>query len=911
MITRERAFSGFILLCVLVILLMASYLRFDQASTQSQSQVRDLSSVSRVVYYRAQPDAGPRFRLSGGEQAIRLITHLAVDRSAAWPVERYRPQTRYPYGLELRLRNPDGTIRWTKIVHVSSSVSKGKPRDGVWTQEAAFSETRTFVPTDARVTQIELPADTSVNSSLQVRLVTPLTSFAMVRAYGLTTKDHQLTWLDNIAMSPTEKRDLVQGITYLGWDEIDGAQQEQRLATNVTRLTAASDIRSDSKIIPLYLSDYRVPRSPKSWSRENAFLPPWNETFVVEGPTRLDLTLNFADQQLLEVESSPHLLHIERSDEQGQVLVDVEPFWPQDHASSRRLHHFIEVPAGQHTFKLRWDPPKPASSGSAELRSRRNKIHVDHAKSHSQKLAYTMHLAANHPLDLSLDSWNHPPPQSEIDPVRWRSDYYYLSQDTGPLHFLVPANHESARMFKIKVTDWDLAPLKTAAKDLSFAFLDGEGRPIDGGDAPISQVFDRDRWVTVQGTLKGDDEPQPLTIGLGEGQSFSGITPRDTRWLALSAKRPLLVQVSSRIPNTTSSTFRRPLPDTPIEQKPRHWIPMLAKEHPRFDQKGWVMSVKSTIKHRAQAYEDEQSESGPKAWKSLLAVGRPVLHRILEESPFEDTGSGVQRGEIAYPDLAALWQDCPHCWMEIPPYQPYRVLDTSEQRTEPQALWATMLQSSLCAFRIDGQEETFVCPVQRERTEVRALAGGAHRFRWQSDGSGDRLWLNRAGVPLYGGEPVQRSRLYVQRTITELDPRGQDYVVSKNKSAPQYLNFRVYRPAHKHAAMPEALALDIELDAGAPGRYSGQLFSHFTPSRKRAWVHPTHSPELIFLDDDASGPFECFEFGFRLGQDIKFGRHRVRIRAQSNERLWVRAFELGTDRRPPSSTFFGQTSAAK
>lgn len=916
MVTRQRTLASLVLLSVLAVLVFASYLRFDQANTHLRSQIRDLQAVSRVVYYRVQKDAGPRFQLSGGERSIRLITHLALERSVAWPTHLYRAEPRYPYGLQLQLLNPDGTRQWTKTVYISSAVSKGSPKDGVWTQEAAFSETRTFVPADARTTQVDLPEDVPVNSSLQVRLLTPDTTFAMVRAYGLSSNDDQPSWLQNLAMSPKEKQELVQGITYLDWDEITQTQQRKRLGTQVSRLTAASDVRSPSKIVPLYLSDYRVLRTPKPQEDHNVFVSPWNQTFVVQGPKRLKLSLDFGPESIIEMKASPHLLHIQRIDEQGNRAQDLEVILPVEIAKNPQVDRFIDVPAGQHTLKISWETPELNPGSVADLRSRRNKIRVSHARDHSQRLRFTLRDTEDSSLDLASDNWHqaqlHQKP--ELDPIRWRSTYYYLSQDSSPIHFLVPGDQEPARMFKIRATDWDRDLQPATTKFLTFAFLDAQKQDIDQGRALISQDFDRDRWVTIQGTRKGQDTPEALTIGLGTEQVFSGIAPQGTRWIKLSANAPILVQVAARIPERPSYHLAPPSPEPDLERPFRHWIPMLASEHPTLEQKGWVIPVKSTRRPPSISSDDADVPT-PKRWTSLSAIGRPALQRVLEESPYQETAFGLLREGREYGSLDELWRDCTRCWLELPPYRTHRVLDRPQDSSEAQALWITGLQSARCSQEIDGARETFVCPAHREKRTLQALSGGVHSFRWQSDAHRDRLWLNRSSVPVHGHDLADGPTLYAERTLTKLDAPGQSYWVRHTDQTSQYLNFRVYRPVHdtKVQTIPgqRPLTIEIELDAGTPARHSGKLFSHFTPSIKRTSLSPHATPELVFLDGDQSGPFQRFEVGFRIGRDIKSGRHRVRIRALGDEALWVRAFEQGRDSITANSTIYGQSDPVK
>lgn len=917
MLSRQRVYAGFVLLCVLAILATASYLRLDQSSQDLRSQLRDLDAVSRFVYYRVQSEAGPRFRLSGGEASLRLVTHLAVDRSAAWPVTEYRPGLRYTYGLQIELLDPDGRSRWTKTVHISSAVSKGAHKNGVWTQEAAFSETRTFVPTDARVTQIELPSDTLVNSSLQVRLLTPTSSFAMVRAYGLSAKNNSFDWLNQISLSPAEKRELVQGITYLDWDELEHEQREERLSKKVSRLTAASDIRSESKIVPLYLSDYRVLRSPEPPKNDSVLLPSWNESFVVQGPTRLKLTLHFEDKHLVQAESFPHLLHIERVDAKGQRFHSVEPFSPWEQANSHRLEHFIDIPNGEQRLALRWDPPDPGQLRAATLRSRKNSIQVSHARGYEKHLAYTLRDTKDTRLKLSSDAWRSSEVHhdSHIDPLRWRSSYYFVSQETGPLSFLVPAQDENARMFRIKATNWDHAPHQNSQKALQFAFLNEAKQSIDQGRLPLSQDFDRDRWVTIQGTAKGSKLPQPLNIGLGAEQHFSGIAPKGARWIEVQAKAPLLVQVSARIP---SYAIALPPPNASkqeSEQRKRRWIPMLASQHPHFDQKGWVMSVKATRRYQSSSSSETKAPAHGQAWTSIVPLGRPQLQRILEENPYQESAYGLKTNHSVHASLTDMWQACHNCWVEIPPYQTHRVQDQGELASDPQALWASDLQSTECSFQIDGQRSDFVCPVQREKLRIQGLAGGSHHFRWQSDGHRDRLWLNRSSVPVHGEDLADGPTLYAERTLTRLTKHGQSYEISHLDKQSKYLNFRVYRRLKAQEtleqAMQEPLTVDIELDTGTPARHSGKLYDHFTPSRKQTQLTPVATPEIVFLDSDETGPFQRYEFGFLLGQDIKTGQHRVRIRAMSDETLWVRAFAQGRATRTQSSNIYGRSDSVK
>lgn len=898
----KRLLPTMIFVSVVAIILAASFFRFKKAERGPSSRLRDLQSVSRIIYYRVEPEAGPRFRLAGAEKAVRIVSHLALDRGVAWPISRYRPEQRYDYGLQLVLRDPQGHQIWSKDVHLSSSVSKGEPTQGVWTQEAAFSETRTFVPTDPRITQVQLPADVAVDTSLEVRLLGANSSFAMVRAYGLSQRAAYLRWLDPYIMSPQDKQDMVNGITYLSWDEIQKEERDQRLSLDVSRLTAASSVRGSAKVIPLFVSPYRVTIRQTLQRSSPALLGPWRESFVVQGPAQLRFRLRLGSSQYLSQGQQAHRLHLTRTDAQGVTLTQSTSFHVPASADTPWIDFPFSVEPGLHTLKFRWEPPSNQEPVHALVNTRGQGIVVDHAL--TRDLGAAFRLEHQDPIGLHLGQDELRAPELHhpaIAPERWTAPMYYLDKRTGSIRFPIPQGSSTARLFKIEQRDWDSFQYHAQPKTLHYRFLDFQGRPLLKGDHTGIYEFDPDSWIDKQGQVGRKVGAQELRVGVGQRSALMGVAPKGSAWLELSAPSPLLVRVRARLPEHWQPQSMPPKvsAQTPVVRRPRRWIPMLAHEHSRWALEGWNLRVHTTYRDEEEHAAPEPDALEPKWWSTIASLENATTQRVLEEQVYQDAPQGLVSSHAAYPSHEDLWDNCSNCWLEIPSHHQYRVVDRVSQRQDPQLLWINdkgpqreSWMPGNCTVRVDEQERRVSCPAHRQRETLPELAGASHALSWRSDHPHTRLFVDRWSIPHDGQFLDNEVPIYLPRRLSALPEKGLTYAFTKTTSEPHYVHIRVYQGMDNedHGPAMNPVGFELSLDHGSPPRREGQLFSHFTPPQREILAAPSHVGELLFLDDNASGAYRRFDLKLFVGRDIAMGQHRVRVRAQQSGKFWIRVF---------------------
>lgn len=903
----RRIVIAIVFLCVIAIIASASYLRTQHANQVNTLQRRELGSVSRVVLYRVEHEAGPRFRLSGAETGIRIVSHVALDRSVAWPVEKYQSKHRYPYGLELIFRDASGKERWRKKVYISSAVSKGSAHNGVWTKEASFSESRTFVPTDARITQVELPEASQVDDSLEIRLIGTNQRFAMVRAYALSRKANHRRWLERYSMSPSEKQSLVQGITYLSWDEISRGQQDQRMSFEVTRLTAASKVQQGPKIVPLFVSSYRVPRTIETQTSTPELIAPWSANYVVQGPAHLELKVSLPETKSIALEPHNHILRISQIDGLGQKREDAIAFDLETLQTKGLLSLPLEVAAGLHTIKVRWDPPRQPATLRAIVRPRGPGIRVHHAHRLDQGLPVRLETVEPVNLDRSGDRVQTPNPEIPMAQA-FASPMYYLDGQTPALRFPIPKGNLMARLFQLQVRDWDHKSAAPQSKILTYTFLDDNGHIIHRATSKEQSELDRDSWVRLHGDVIGDPQSQDLGIPLGQRTTLTGLAPKGSAWLQISARQPLLVKVSAKIPLALESYHRinSQAQWSDMSQRPRTWIPLLATDHETWSRNGWRVMVRTPHLPKIPRQFNENADQGPKWWRPLNAQERPFRHRVLEEMLYQDKTQGLVSSDRSYTSHAALWEDCHQCWIEIPPFSSYRVVDTLDRRTDPQVLWIAdtkrqrrSIQNLPCEIQIDEHRQARTCPAGKERRTETALSGGSHAFSWSSYEPQHRLWIDRWSIPSNGQFLDATVPIYMERRLEKLGTRGINYNFIKQGDKAQYLHFRIYRRRHESFAVASnaqhPTRFELRLDQGNPTRIQGGLFSQFTVALKEVIQAPSQASELIFLDADHSGSYERFDVKVFVGQDIAPGHHQVRLRPQQPGDYWVRAFERDPD----------------
>jgi hypothetical protein len=118
------------------------------------------ATTERVIAYAVTGEHGPRFRLPGGPELIRVTSHLVL------PSGPYVAGRRYAFGLDAIVRSPDGEVVWRRHLSERTGQTKAGPRPDGWAYEAAFAADRRYELSDSAGVDLALP-DCPPSSTLE------------------------------------------------------------------------------------------------------------------------------------------------------------------------------------------------------------------------------------------------------------------------------------------------------------------------------------------------------------------------------------------------------------------------------------------------------------------------------------------------------------------------------------------------------------------------------------------------------------------------------------------------------------------------------------------------------------------------------------------------------------------------
>lgn len=205
------------------------------------------AAAERTIVYKVTPERGPRFRLGGGDAAIKIVTCAVVPGA-------YDPTRRIGFGFRITVEQ-DGRTLWSDAVFVESRQSKGRRiRGGVWLDEGAFT-TDPVQLADERILIVEPPAIPAGAILTLTLLGEP--SEALVRIFRENDRDPAQREAVVEFLDEAERWELVRSSTYVPWELLPDAEKDRRLRRRWTRMSALGERGSDYDTRTIFVTDFR------------------------------------------------------------------------------------------------------------------------------------------------------------------------------------------------------------------------------------------------------------------------------------------------------------------------------------------------------------------------------------------------------------------------------------------------------------------------------------------------------------------------------------------------------------------------------------------------------------------------------------------------------------------------------
>jgi hypothetical protein len=314
----------------------------------------------------------------------------------------------------------------------------------------------------------------------------------------------------------------------------------------------------------------------------------------------------------------------------------------------------------------------------------------------------------------------------------------------------------------------------------------------------------------------------------------------------------------------------------------RTWYPLLAVGHAQRLRDDLLATVVSQVRLERQLSDGETSPDEAPRWASLTPRGRVDRQRVLEAVPDHLRESVLEQ----WPKSA---------YTSIPPGTRERLILDPPNHPRPPRIWyrasgdADRSLGGLVTLNIADVEHSFRLVSTRGSWSLDAGGKGRKMLSSAATFPGLDMFIDRP--------PASSSTLPVwwMRTIYRIGAKGFTLDVDKPADAPYTVNLRIYRRVSPKGER-EAPELRILIDGGNPQRIVGEPLDSFTLADRVPRVEATPARELLFLDAKREGEYEVWSATVTLGNDLRAGKHRVRIASLTRAPVYLRLFARGDGR---------------
>ena len=249
----QPALRALVLALMLAAVLGTTLFVVHAAGTPPPSREAKFRNADRQVLYRIRAGSSPSLVLTRGERAVFLVTHAVVRGDA--PADRYAP-----YGLTVRVRQPDGRVLFSQAFWSRSRRSRGRQQGEDWLDENAFTTDGTAL-SDDRMLEVTMPP------GVQDRAVMDFapaggTDEVLLRAYRRIRLATSTAGVRRLALSLHERERLAATQGLPRWEALPERERNAFVASEWQRLAAVGEEGADYLTRAIFYTGFRRREGP-------------------------------------------------------------------------------------------------------------------------------------------------------------------------------------------------------------------------------------------------------------------------------------------------------------------------------------------------------------------------------------------------------------------------------------------------------------------------------------------------------------------------------------------------------------------------------------------------------------------------------------------------------------------------
>lgn len=907
---RGRRLALPVLLLVLAVIGLAALM---PAAVEGDAMRAEIAGqVERVIAYALTPDHGPRFRLPGGPELVRVTAHLVLPQAGP-----YAPNRRYAFGLSASLRAPDGELLWARHMSERTGQTKAGLVRGAWAYEAAFVADRRYELSDSAGLELALP-DCPPGSTLELRLspeagllsqdgdavIRPFAApTALVRLHRRVDLDVAGESLRRSATAAALGKARLAAATFLPWHALRELHRAHAAAEAWERMPAEGRAGVDYRGESVYVAAGPPP----------APTPPEPPAIAIASGQGAVVHLIGPGQAIVRARSgepmstgAPQAIQL-RARWLGPFPASFSDHVPDDMNKGSEMsmpiddawqEQAIALPAGWTSLEMTTDVVGAevqvlAADGARHATA----IGPWTAPGAAAPLpAETAAVAcAGAPLTYrSACSLAAPPPSpSSLVPVDLRTlPLYSVGPSVPPMPFSLAGPPDLyTRTLRLDVRGLgDASPVR-----LRVEYLDARGRTIADDELfaePVNPaLFDRVRapsvFVTTAEEAAEDGHAPQLISALGlplaervvsEPASLRLLAPPEAVRLQLSADRPALLDVRGVLPppaEEVGDPWVWPYDQVSIEgerwryapSRRDRWFPLRSEDHAARLQAGHVLPLQAQIRR-------EPTGLGPGLdgpWVTLSPRGGQPRLDVLELIPAARRAEAIAHwgpGDVSLLRPGVLERIDLRRGGLGPALLRYHALGEH-----------TRALGQDIALRLGERDSLWRVTARAELRRLKRPVGGLLSLTWSSGPEPLRLFVNR---PTSSAAPI-----YTHRQLHRLGPRPLTVDVPRRRAEAETLHVVVYWLA---SAAQASTTLRVQIDGGAPTRHGARGSLATSQGERTLVLVPDAGAELIRADRDDPVRVQRTTFSIRLGDDLAPGRHTVTVTRTGGPPVWLRIY---------------------
>lgn len=906
------------LLLVLGAVVMAT--RGPAAVEGNVAQAAVAASTERVIAYAVTSEHGPRFRLPGGPELIRVTSHLVLPSGA------YIAGRRYAFGLDAIVRSPDGEVVWRRHLSERTGQTKAGPRPDGWAFEAAFAADRRYELSDSAGVDLALP-DCPPSSTLELRLSGPTgligqdgnnlvlafrSPTALVRVHRRVDIADSGESLRRSATAAALGPARLAAATFLPWHALRETHRAHAEAEAWERMPAEGRAGIDYRGESVYVAATPPPAPPPPEPPAIAIGKGQSAIVHVIGPGTAVVRVRSGENATSDAEQAVSLTarwlgpfpaaYTEQDPEdigkQSMMSLPVRDVWDEQAvplpAGWTSLELATELGAAEVQVRVE-DGARHATAGAGEPEDARDAVLADAAAtvapaSDPQPTCADSALTYRAACSLAPP----PPTPSQMVPVDLRTlPLYSVSGTTAPMPIaLVGPSDIYTRTLRLDVrTVGELTPVT-----LHVEFLDERGRVVASDELtaePVSfSTLDRLRAPSVFHTPTddaddSDDNHPPLlmpALGLplaerpiSEPVALRLLAPPDAVRLQIAAASPALLDIRGVLPPSdelVGSKWIWPYDQvSAVDERWRYaprlrdrWFPLRAEDHPARLAAGQVVPLQAQV--RREPDPRRPTTEGP--WITLHPRGGAVLD-VLELVPASERGEAIASwgpGDVSALRPGVIERIDLRRGGKKPAWMRYIALGTH-----------TRALGQDIDLVLNETESQWKVAARAEARRLKRPVGGLLSMTWSSGPEPVRVLVNR---PTTTGAPI-----YTARKVHRLGDAPLRLDVAKQTDAVEVVHVVAYWLSGP-AKTPTTVR--VQIDDGAPRRHGARSAASVSQGERTVVLYPDAGAEVIRGDRDDPVRAQRTTFSVRLGDDLAPGDHKVTIHRVDGPPVHVRMF---------------------